>query len=329
MRKIYRKLPILLAVAAIVACARPPGLPAGEGPLGRGLTNGGSRRQPVALLVEREIDGAVMGERLKSPAGLAVDATGNIYIVDSGNDRLIKLQANFNPIVETGGFGNQSDLFDRPSFVTVDNDLNLWVSDEGNRRVSRFDGQLNYVDEIPFYDSDYPLKFGFPSGIAVADYGEVWVADKDNNNIAVFDNQGNFERRVGDFGYSGGQLLNPEKIVLDDDHNFIVADGGNRRLVVYDGYGNFSHEIKLENLQYPVSLAISDEGFWVLDGGAGTIILIDTAGKVLLECGPVLVGSKRSLREPTDIVLLSDDRLLISDSGNNRLLYCRIIYNED
>lgn len=329
MEKIYRKLPILLTVAVIVACARPPGLPEGKGSPGRGLTDGGSTRLPLALIVERELDGAVMGERLKNPAGLAVDAAGRVYVVDSGNDRLIKLRANLDPMVETGGYGSQSGLLDRPSFVTIDNELNLWVCDEGNRRLSRFDSQLNYVDEIPFYDADNPLKFGFPSGIAVTDYGEVWVADRENSNIAVFDNLGNFERHVGDFGYSGGQLLNPEKIVIDDDHNFIVADGGNQRLVVYDGYGNYSHEFKLKKLQYPIALAVSEEGFWVLDGGAGTIILINTDGKVLFECGPVLVGSERSLREPTDIVLLSDDRLLVSDSGNNRLLVCRIIYNED
>lgn len=270
-----------------------------------------------------------MGQRLKDPAGMAVDAAGNVYVVDSGNDRLVKLRANLDPSVETGGFGSQSGLLNRPSFVTIDNELNLWVSDEGNRRLSRFDGQLNYVDEIPFYDSDNPLRFGFPSGIAVADYGEVWVADRENNYITVFDNLGNFERLVGDFGYSGGQLLNPEKIVLDDDDNFIVADGGNQRLVVYDGYGNFSHELKLNSLRYPISLALSGSRMWVLDGGTGVIVLIDAEGRILFRCGPVLVGSERGLIEPTDLVLLSDDRLLISDSGNSRLLVCRIIYNED
>lgn len=293
------------------------------------MTDGDLKGPPIALLVEREIDGAVMGQRLKNPAGIAVDAAGSVYVVDSGNDRLIKFKANFDPIVETAGFGTQSGLLNRPSFVTIDNELNLWVSDEDNRRLSRFDGQLNYVDEIPYYDSDNPLRFGFPSGIAVTDYGEMWVADWENSYITVFDNQGRFERLVGDFGYSGGQLANPEKIVIDDNDNFIVADGGNQRLVVYDGYGNFSRELMLKNLEYPVSLAVSGENYWVLDGVAGKIILIDAEGKVLFTCGPVLIGSKRSLREPTDIVLLENNRLLVSDSGNNRLLVCRILYNED
>ena len=304
---------------ALVSCTKPD----------KGvLRQDGSDPLPVALLVEREITGPILNSDLRRPFGLARDARGNIYLNDSGNDRLLRLKADLTADREIGGYGAQTGLLNRPTFVAVDNSLNLMVSDEGNRRVSRYNSQLAFVDALSFYDEDDPLKFGYPSGIAFTDYGEVWVADRDNNQIAIFNNVGKFDRFLGDYGYSGGQLSSPEKIARDERGNFIVCDAGNARVAVYDSYGNFAYETGLDGDSYPIAATADKTLLWVLDRRNSKVLCFDREGYLVFEVGPALPGGESSLKNPSDLIILSSGMLLISDTGNNRLVLCRIVYED-
>jgi hypothetical protein len=319
MRAPRRSLPLLF-VFLFLSCSHPPkpSFPTTDNPA-----------VPAALVVEKEISGVILGKPLRRPFGLAVDAGGRVYVSDAGNSRVIKFDPDLKPEREIGGYGAQEGLFDRPSFLTVDRDLSLLVSDEGNRRICRYDSYLQFVEALPFYDSEDPLKFGYPSGVALTEYGEVWIADRERNRIVVYDNVGAFDRFVGDFGYPGGQVISPEKIIRDGRGNFIVCDGGNRRLVVYDEYGNFSFEIKDDSFEYPAAVVNKNGHLWLLDGGSSQIYYLDALGKKIFTTGPNLTGSSQPVKNPSDITLLNDGRLLISDSGNNRLLVCRVVYESE
>ncbi|MFQ5499298.1 MAG: NHL repeat-containing protein [Candidatus Zixiibacteriota bacterium] len=281
---------------------------------------------PIGLVIEREIKGEILGNVLRSPAGLATDNHTAIYVADAGNSRLLMFDLSLKPIREIGGYGSSDGLLNRPSFMVVDHGLNLWVSDDGNRRVTRFNRRLEYVDAIKFYDDDAPLKFGNPAGIALTEYGETWIADRDKNRIAVFDNVGRFDRFVGDFGYTGDQLAAPHKVLVDQGGNFAVCDAGNGRIVRYDSYGNFDSEVISDQLNWPVAASIGRTFFWVLDGRPGKVLFFDSKNLVRLAAGPTIPGSSQMLRDPTDLIVLPAGRLLVSDSGNNRLLVLRVIY---
>ena len=310
---------LVLGLVFLASCGRPP---KPEPPQSESL------KTPVALLVEQEISGRVLGKSLLRPFGLATDARGAVYVCDAGNNRIVKFHPDMTPDVEIGGFGTNEGAFNRPSFIVVDYDLNLLVSDEGNRRICRYNSRLQFVEELAFYDDEDPLKFGYPSGVNLTDYGEVWVADGERDRIAVFNNVGAFDRFIGEFGYAGGQLLGPEKIVKNRRGGFIVCDAGNGRMVAYDEYGNFLREIKDNALDYPISAASENYGVWLLDGAMGKIYLFDGRGRKVFRAGPTLAGSDRALKEPSDVVILLDGRLMISDSGNNRLLICRVLFEE-
>ncbi len=317
MTRLLLQLVLVLIVQA--SCARPP----------RQDPQQGERlKAPVALLVEREISGQVLGKRLLRPIGLANDARGAVYVCDAGNNRIIKFRPDLTPDAEIGGSGADEGTFNRPSFIALDYDLNLLVSDEGNRRICRYNSRLQFVEELAFHDEADPLKFGYPSGVGLTDYGEVWVADRERNRIAVFNNVGVFDRFIGEFGYDGGQLSSPEKIVESRRGGFIVCDAGNGRLVAYDEYGNFLREIGDADLDYPISAISGNHRLWLLDGAVGKIYTFDDRGRKVFQTGPTLAGSGQPLKQPSDIIILPDGRLVISDSSNNRLLVCRILFEE-
>src|SRR5574341_1168042 len=82
---------------------------------------------------------------LNRPQGLTTDNEGNIYIADTGNNRLVKTDSLGNFIKETGGFGWGEGQFNQPTDLTLDYGLNLYVVDSQNKRVTRLDKNLNFI----------------------------------------------------------------------------------------------------------------------------------------------------------------------------------------
>lgn len=287
-----------------------------------------SQNIKINLVFEKEIKGSILGVSLSKPYGLAMDFQGDIFVTDAGNNRIVKFDSALHPIRQFGGFGSDEGHLNFPTYLTFDNGLNLMVSDEKNQRVVRFNSRLLYVDQILFSDEDDPLKFGYPSGISFTNYGETWIADRDNNQIAIFNNIGKYSHSLGQFGYSGGQLSSPEKIVRDKNNDFLVCDAGNNRIVRYDEYANYINEYVLDLFEYPQSLAIHDDKIFVLDSYSGSIFCLHKNGQFIGEIGAKLLGDKTKLLNPSDLLFISNDRILISDTGNDRLIIGKLIIDE-
>jgi DNA-binding beta-propeller fold protein YncE len=295
----------------------------------RPATEQAERPLPAAIIVDRIIEGEILGASLSKPWGIAVADDGHLYATDNGNNRLIVFDKNLNAVRDVGGFGSAEGFFNRPTFVTTDRNLNILVTDEGNRRLCRFNSQLLFVEAVAFYDEDDPLKFAFPSGIAVTAFGEMWAGDRENDRIAVFSNVGRFNRFIGDFGYSGGQVISPEAIRIAPSDRFLVCDAGNSRLALYDQYGNYERELIDDLLEYPIAATPDGNRWWVLDGATGRIVLITQKGEVLYDLTGQLMGTPRPLRRPSDIAVLPNDRLAIADTGNDRIVICKIIREQE
>jgi len=286
-------------------------------------------RVPVALLLEHEIKGDVFGRTIKSPTGVVIDRRGGIFLADTGNDRVIWFNSDFTPLRDIGGRGNVSGLFDEPQYLTVDEDLNLWVSDAGNRRLCQYSDRLEYINETDLRDEEASLRFGRPSGVAVTDFGEVWVCDYVNDQIAVLDNFGRIDRIVGGFGYTGGQVKKPAKVFSDRNDDLYVCDAGNQRIVVYDENGGFIREVTHPAFMEPRGAAFDrHDRLWVLDSRSALIYNYSTTGHFLSTVGPNVAGTDRPIKTPSDLGFTPAGHLVISDTGNNRLLICRILYDD-
>lgn len=257
---------------------------------------------------------------------MTVDVEGNLFVSDQGNNRIIKFNPNLTPVREIGGYGDDGGLFKQPVDVVVDNDNRVLVSDAANRRIQQLDTALIYRSQMRLEDPDEPLKFGAPSGIAVTRDGSLRIADHERSDLIFLNNAGVFEKIVGDLGYRGGQLSDPQGVVVDKDDNVFVCDAGNGRIAIYDKYGEFQRAIVIDGLERPVSVIIEgSDRLWILDQRSSRVFLCTRTGTPLIPQPLQILGAKTPIDQPADMTFLKDGRLVISDSGNNRLLVCKVV----
>ncbi|MBI5777278.1 MAG: SMP-30/gluconolactonase/LRE family protein, partial [Nitrospirae bacterium] len=76
--------------------------------------------------------------QLRSPWGIAVDGQGDVYVSDTGNQRVQKFDREGNFITQWGGYGNGTGQFNFPYGITVDARGSVFVVDSANTRVQQF-----------------------------------------------------------------------------------------------------------------------------------------------------------------------------------------------
>ncbi len=282
---------------------------------------------PEALLFKQSIEGIILGKRISEPFGLTSDMAGNIYLVDAGNNRLIRFSSDLIPLRDAGGYGGDEGLLNSPSYISLDNNLNLYIADGGNQRISVFDTRLNYAKQIELIDPDDPIKFGRPAGLKVNKYGELWVADRDKSKIWIFNNIGLFDRSIGGIESTGGFLLNPAGITSDRQGRTLVCDRGNSLIKIYDSFGIFLHEFGNRRMENPTGISVDNQGnIWVLDSKQPGLFCFDSGGELIFSPEQLDYTGNYVLKKPADLTITPDNKLIISDFGNDRILVFQILY---
>jgi sugar lactone lactonase YvrE len=148
------------------------------------------------------VDGAAATAEFNTPLGVAVDASGNVYVADAGNDRIRVIAAGSRNVRTYAGRGvagyadGPADHaeFDHPTGVAVDAAGNVYVADAHNNRVrviaagTRIVSTLAGTGVAGFADGpSRSAAFDDPLGIAVDASGDVYVADSLNARIRVID----------------------------------------------------------------------------------------------------------------------------------------------
>jgi DNA-binding beta-propeller fold protein YncE len=163
------------------------------------------------------------------PWGMAVDASGNVYVADNGNHCIQKFTSDGKFITKWGSEGSGDGEFKGPSDVAVDRAGNVYVLEGPNARIQKFTSDGKFIAKWGSKGSGEG-EFNRSTGVAVDRSGNVYVADSLNYRIQKFTSDGHSIVKWGSQGSDEGQFSNYLRVAVDDSGNVYVADIENNRI---------------------------------------------------------------------------------------------------
>jgi DNA-binding beta-propeller fold protein YncE len=164
---------------------------------------------------------SAVSARIRYPEALAIDSTDNLYIADTGNNRVRKVSGGtITAFAGTGVAGFSSDLvpasaakLNEPRGLAVNAAGDILIADAGNNRVRVVDHVTRNIrtlagtGAVGFGGDGHPAsgaELDFPAGVAVDGQGNIYISDSLNQRIRVVDVGGNISTVVGKCGVRAG-----------------------------------------------------------------------------------------------------------------------------
>ncbi|MEI8131983.1 MAG: SMP-30/gluconolactonase/LRE family protein [Leptolinea sp.] len=173
-------------------------------------------------------------------ADVAVDASGDVYVLDQWDNRIIKTDPDGGYQTYFGGdWGDLDGQLRDPSSIALDTGGNLYIADRGNSRIQKFDISGGYVTQWGSPGSGNS-QFQYNLDIAVDRTNNwVYVADTENNRIQKFDLDGVFQTKWGSQGEGANQFQQPSGVDVDSSGRVYVTDRWNGVVKVFNSDGGF------------------------------------------------------------------------------------------
>ncbi len=199
-------------------------------------------------------NGPAVNATFHDPAGLAIDASGNLYIADEDNNAIRKVAGGIiTTLAGNGNYGYSGDngpatsaKLGFPPAVAVDGAGNLYIADQFNQRIrlvnaagtiSTFagSGAQNFLGDGGAATS---ATLNEPQGVALGASGSLLIADTGNSRVRQVAG-GTINTVAGDGGFrfsgDGGPavdaaLSGAQGVAVDGSGNLFIADGGNNRI---------------------------------------------------------------------------------------------------
>jgi trimeric autotransporter adhesin len=262
--------------------------------------------------------GPATAASLSEPSGVAVDASGNLFIADLRNNRVRKVSASgeITTVAGNGDAGFSGDggpataaSLNQPTDVAVDASGNLFIADDYNQRIRKVsvDGIITTFagnGASGFSGDGGPAAsaaFYYPSAVAVDASGNLFISDTANCRIRKVSADGIISTVAGNgnYGFSGdggpatsASLFSPGALAVDASGRLFISDVVNNRI----------REVSTSGIITTVA------------GNGPTCEVAEPCGGFSGDGGP---ATSASLNRPSGVALDSSGNLFIADYYNN------------
>jgi serine/threonine protein kinase, bacterial len=280
----WLKWPLIAAIVGILAAAGITGY----------LVWPNASRHPPAPPVQTVLPFTDLG----LPHGVAVDTTGNVYVM-SGDRMVLKLAAGSNTQTVLPFTGLKG-----PEGVAVDTAGNVYVTDEGNSRVLKLPAGSSTETVLPFTG----LKW--PGWVAVDSTGNLYVTDRIHNLVLKLAAGSNTPRKLAFTG-----LTNPIGVAVDTAGNVYVTDEGNSRVLKLSAGSSTQTVLPFTGLKGPEGVAVDSAGnLYVTDPHNNRVLTLAAASNT-----PTVLPFT-GLTNPTAVAVDSAGNVYVTDPGNHRVV---------
>lgn len=116
---------------------------------------------------------------------IAIGNDGFVYMADTSQSCIKKMDAGFNVISQWGELGSEKGEFNHPQGIALDNENNVYVADTGNHRIQKFSSNGNFITKWG-ENGFFPGQLNSPANIWVHPDHKVYVMDSGNNRYQVY-----------------------------------------------------------------------------------------------------------------------------------------------
>lgn len=304
------------------------------------------------------LDGQGTAARFNFPGGIAVDATGTLYVADTWNNAIRKVSPSGEVTTWVGGSQGLVDgtgrdaKFDGPTGLAIAGDGTLYVSDSKNnciRKVSS-SGQVTTVAggaTSGLVDGNRETaRFKYPVGLTLDGTGNLYVVDVHNHAIRRVAPDGGVTTLAGgaplgafsDGPGSDARFSSPLGITMGSAGSLFIGDGGNARVRLLSPTGEVSTYAGGvlgttdgprigTNFGNPSAMALDAAGNLLVTAYKGRehlLYKVTQAGDVSVVAGGGTgfadgVGQGAKFDYPSDVVVGPNGDIFIADSANSRI----------
>ncbi len=262
---------------------------------------------------------------LNQPVAVALDASGNLYIADSGNHKIRKISGGKIGTVAgngTPGYGGDGGSavnanLNIPYGVRVDGSGNLYIADLANDVVRRVDGKSGNISTFAGVNGSYGYfanqdggpasraSLDQPVGLAYDAAGNIYIGDSHNDRVRYVDPNGNIHTLAGA-------------------NQWQITPGSSP----WTSYGGDGGPAIAATLYYPSGVAVDAAGnVYIADSQDNRVRKVTPNGIITTVAGTGIAGFSgdggpavnAQLNRPWDVAVDAAGDLYISDYGNHRI----------